>query len=724
MSHVGQTMSKRMLESISQQDMPGPTSESGLLTDRGSPLPLGATQVSDGINFSIFSRNATEVTLVIWTSARDERSFLVPLHPRLNRTGDIWHARVHGLGKGFHYCYRMDRGSHTEPQLHPFAPHTDVLDPYAKSVTAHLAENGSRLHGSVEAEAFDWGADQTLNLPLADSVIYELHIRGFTRDPSSGVAHPGTYLGLTEKIPYLKDLGITAVELLPVQEFENLGGRRTNPVTGELLTDYWGYNPAAFFAPKTSYSTDATAGAALHDFKEMVKRFHAAGIEVLLDVVFNHTGEGGDGGPTFSLRGIDNATYYMLDRQSGAYLNYSGCGNTVNCNHPVVRDLILDALRYWVTEMHVDGFRFDLASVLGRGQDGTVLVNPPLIERMSADPILANTKLIAEAWDASGLYQVGTFPAWGRWAEWNGRFRDDLRRFVKGDAGMVSRLATRLCGSPDLYQSSGRQPYHSINFITCHDGFTLHDLVSFNDKQNWMNGEDNRDGTDENLSWNCGVEGPAESPEVQSLRLRQIKNFAALLFTAHGVPMIMAGDEFGRTQQGNNNAYCQDNEVSWIDWENLERNAGLHRFFKLLVAFRQRHSSLRRVSFVAHPCCPRVEWHGVKLGQPDWSWDSRSLAMHLFSEDEAGAQEHIYLIANAHWEEHAFELPTVPGFAWHRFVDTTLPSPGDISANDGDDGQIQESSYLVKPRSVIILVGKTGRETWRAPSPGTPGSRE
>ncbi|MBY0507314.1 MAG: glycogen debranching protein GlgX [Bryobacteraceae bacterium] len=672
-----------------------------LQASRGAPLPLGATPQPIGINFAIFSRHATGVTLRIFGPGDHGHGVELALDPRLNRTGDIWHVLVRGLAEGAHYAYRMERTPYSEPRVHRFTPHLDLLDPYAKAVSIQATP-----HALIPSDTFDWESDQPLNLPLADAVIYELHVRGFTQDPSSATEHPGTFLGLTEKIPYLKELGVNAVELLPVHEFADMRPERVNPLTGERLVNYWGYDPISFFAPKNSYRADPVNTEPVREFKTMVKAFHSAGIEVILDVVFNHTGEGDEFGPTLSFRGIDNVVYYMLDRATCDYLNYSGCGNTLNCNHPVVRDLILCALRYWVTEMHVDGFRFDLASILGRGRDGAVLVNPPLLENLAADPILANTKLIAEAWDAAGLYQVGTFPAWGRWAEWNGRFRDDVRRFVRGDPGMVSVLATRLCGSPDLYQASERQPYHSINFVTCHDGFTLADLVSYNEKHNLANGENNLDGANDNLSWNCGAEGLTDSPEILRLRRRQVKNMATLLLMAHGVPMILAGDELGRTQEGNNNAYCQDNALSWIDWSLTERNADLFRFFRLLIAFRRQHAALRRISFVPLPCCPRIEWNGVKLGQPDWSWHSRSLAMHLLRHDENGIEDRIYLIANAHWEEHKFELPAIANRFWLRFIDTTLESPEDISDQEESSFLVRENYYTVGPRSVVVLVAK------------------
>jgi glycogen operon protein len=496
--------------------------------------------------------------------------------------------------------------------------------------------------------------------------------------------------------------------LLPVTEFNETDNPRHNPATGEPLMDYWGYNPLSFFAPKQSYSAATDALASVHEFKTMVRTFHAAGIEVILDVVFNHTGEGGPEGPTVSWRGIDEATYYIIDPVTGAYLDFSGCGNTLNCNHPVVRGQIGDCLRYWVTEMHVDGFRFDLAAILGRGRDGAPLKNPPLLERIAGDPVLAGTKLIAEAWDAAGLYQVGSFPAWGRWAEWNGKFRDDIRRFVKGDADMVRALADRVSGSADLYQNSGREPYHSINFVTCHDGFTLADLVAYGGKHNEANGEDNSDGANENFSWNCGAEGPAKDRAVQALRDRQVRNFAALLLLSHGTPMILAGDEFGRSQQGNNNGYCQDNEVSWIQWDLEQSNAGLLRFFRNLIAFRSEHAILRRSSYVRDQTRREVNtvWHGVERNQPDWSYESRLLAWHMFEAPETRRGEQIYVIANAHWEPHSCALPPVVWGRWRRFVDTSAPSPNDIAEPTGVLAEIPQDRYVAGPRSVVVLVAR------------------
>jgi glycogen operon protein len=689
----------------------------GISLDRGSPLPLGATAVRDGINFAIFSRDATSAVLVLYREGESQPFVEVPYDARFNRTGDIWHGLVRGLDPGFRYGYRFDRQPNVNPHMHRFDPKIVLLDPCAKAISGHAgwawekSEAFNDRRGILVSDDFDWGADQPLNIKLSETIIYEMHVRGFTRHPSAGVAKAGTFAGLIDKIPYLKELGITAVELLPVHEFEELDSNRVNPFTGERLLNFWGYQPINFFAPNAAFSSDKSDGGQVREFKQLVKSFHAAGIEVILDVVFNHTAEGDDRGPTFSFRGIDNAVYYLADPKTGEYLNYSGCGNTLNCNHPVVRDLIVQCLRYWVMEMHVDGFRFDLASILGRGQDGGVLENPPLLESLAHDPVLAHTKLIAEAWDAAGLYQVGTFPAWKRWAEWNGKFRDDVRRFVRAEPGMVSALATRLVGSPDLYRTSSREPYHSINFVTCHDGFTLADLVSYDHKHNDINGENNQDGSNDNLSWNCGVEGLSHSREVVALRTRQAQNFAVILLLSDGVPMILAGDEFGRTQLGNNNAYCQDNEIGWVDWSLLQTNAAMHRFFRLLIEFRRRHPLLRYPSYesLAGDAARRIEWHGVKLGQPDWSYESRSLAMHLWGMAVDGAEDHIYFVANAHWDAHDFALPNT-GLDWLRFVDTTLESPHDISEIGGEVPLGHVSSYRVGPRSTVVLIGRRHQE--------------
>jgi isoamylase len=689
------------------------TSAPAYRLDSGIPLPLGATVHRTGVNFSIFSKHATSCTLVLFEPGAKDPFVEYPLDPRSNRTGQVWHAFVEGLDAGGQYGFRFDMQPNPNPRIHHYDPSNVLLDPNAR-VLSHGGAWGAHPPGKrpyrnsvVIENHFDWGYDQPLNLPLVDSVIYEMHVRSFTRHPSSGVEHPGTFAGLIEKIPHLKKLGITAVELLPVAEFEESDTDRIDPFTGEPLLNLWGYQTVAFCAPNTAYSSNPVDGEQVREFKRLVKSLHDAGIEVILDVVFNHTAEGDEKGPTWSFRGIDNSTYYIIDPKTGDYLNYSGCGNTVNANNPVVRDFIRDCLHYWVMEMHVDGFRFDLASILGRGQDGSVLSNPPLLERLAYDPVLANTKLIAEAWDAAGLYQVGTLPSWGRWAEWNGIFRDEVRKFVKSDAGMTSALATRLLGSPDLYLTSAREPYHSINFVTCHDGFTLTDLVSYNQKHNLANGENNKDGTDANYSWNCGVEGPTDDAAINELRMRQRKNHAAILLVSHGVPMILAGDEIGRTQQGNNNAYCQDNEVSWVDWRMAESNAGLLRFFQLMIAFRKRCPLLRRESFQLHGEGGfHITWHGIKRMRPDWSEASRTVAMQLTQLQENGQREDLHFIASAHWEELEFELPQIGEREWFRLVDTSLLSPQDI-ADDGQEFPLpSQESYRVQPRSVVIFVAK------------------
>ena len=688
------------------------TSVPGHRIKRGAPLPLGATVRRHGVNFSIFSKDATSCTLVLFQPGAADPFVEVPFDPRVNRTGQVWHALVEGLDAGIQYGYRFDMQPNPDPKVYRFNPGHVLLDPYARVLSNGGAwdayKPGTRPYrnGVVVENHFDWEHDQPLNIPLVDSIIYEMHVRSFTRHPSSGVANPGTFAGVIDKIPYLKKLGVTAVELLPVNEFEESDTDRVNPFTQEPLRNLWGYQPTAFFAPNTAYSSNLADGEQVREFKLLVRSLHQAGIEVILDMVFNHTAEGDATGPTWSFRGIDNPTYYILD-SAGDYKDFTGCGNTVNANNPVVRDFIVDCLRYWVMEMHVDGFRFDLASVLGRGQDGRVLKSPPLLESLAYDPVLANTKLIAEAWDAAGLYQVGTLPSWGRWAEWNGKYRDDIRKFVKGDAGMTSPLATRLLGSPDLYLTSAREPYHSINFVTCHDGFTLNDLVSYNDKHNLSNGDNNTDGNNANFSWNCGAEGPTEDAAIRELRARQRKNFAAILLLAHGVPMILSGDELGRTQQGNNNAYCQDNEISWLDWRMAESNAGLLRFFQLMIAFRKRCDLLRRSTFELNGENGfHITWHGTKRVKPDWGYESRTLAMQLSQLHDDGSRDDIHFIANAYSGNLDFELPQIGEREWFRLVDTALASPQDIAEDGQEFPLLSQESYSVKGRSVAIFVAK------------------
>jgi glycogen operon protein len=683
----------------------------------GHPLDFGVTDTRLGLNFAVFSSNATAMTLVLFAPRERTPLLELPLDPAVHRTGHVWHVELQGIDLNTRYGWRADRQPVRRDTLHRFDPRDVLIDPYATVLTggsrwgAAEADGDPRWRAMPERDQFDWQGTRPPRIPLADKVIYELHVRGFTRDPSSGAARPGTYLGLVEKIPYLKDLGVTTVELLPVYEFDELENRNVNPLTGERLYNFWGYSPICFFAPKAAYAVSGREGAQVTEFKTMVREFHRAGIEVFLDVVFNHTAEGvlPPGTPSLSFRGLDNAVYYLIDPETGKYLDYSGCGNTINSNHPVVRNLIIDALRYWVAETHVDGFRFDLASILARGRDGQVLARPPVLERIAADPVLADATLIAEAWDAAGLYQVGTFPAWGRFAEWNGPFRDELRHFVRGDPGYTGRLAVRLAGSADLFEHSGRTPAHSINFVTCHDGFTLADLVAYDRKHNEANAEDNRDGLDDNVSWNCGVEGPTDDPAVRALRARQQRTFLTLLLLSQGTPMLLGGDELCRTQNGNNNAYCHDNAISWVDWGMLQAHRDLFRFVQTLIAFRRAHPVLRQREFLTGEpggrfARPDVMWHGVRLDQPDWGPDSRSLAMHLAGEHAAQPDCDVYLAANAWDGDLSFELPAPqPGMHWVRVVDTAEPSPADIAAPEEEVRLEDQSRVTVGARSCVVL---------------------
>jgi isoamylase len=674
----------------------------------GSSAPLGATVGAGGINFSVFSKHATLVELLLFDDANATRpSRVIPLDPTADRTYHYWHRFVPGLRAGQIYAYRVrgpfapDRGLRFDGDkvlLDPYGRAVAVPDAYSRAAAARPGGNERSAMKSVAADSggYDWEGDVPLKRPFAETVIYELHVRGFTQHPSSGVSPPlrGTYAGLVEKIPYLVDLGVTAVELLPVFQFD--------PQSAPTGVNYWGYQPVSFFAPHHAYSSRKAPLAVLDEFRDMVKACHRAGLEVILDVVFNHTAEAGADGPTLCYRGLANDVYYILDDQS-RYADFSGCGNTLNANQSIVRRLIQDSLRYWVAEMHVDGFRFDLASILSRDEAGRPLPNPPILWDIESDPLLAGTKLIAEAWDAAGLYQVGSFVG-DAWQEWNGRFRDDVRSFLKSDDGTVPRLAMRLLGSPDIYAHKDREAEHSINFVTCHDGFTLNDLVSYNHKHNEANGEDNRDGSDHNVSWNCGVEGPTDDVAIEALRNRQIKNALALQMLAAGTPMLLMGDEVRRTQRGNNNAYCQDSDVSWFDWTLVERHADIHRFVRELNAFRQRRDVVAEKDGLTLDEVlgrARLEWHGVALHRPDWGDRSHSLA---FTAHSVGGRFLLHVIANAYWEPLAFELPPVPDghdSTWRRCLDTALPAPADIQS--WRHAPAVAAAYVAQPRSVVLL---------------------
>ncbi|MFO0927891.1 MAG: glycogen debranching protein GlgX [Gemmataceae bacterium] len=674
-------------------------SRSGLVTSRGRCRPLGASPGLDGVNFALFARHAHSVHLVLFEEGHDEPFAELALDPTVNRTGDIWHVFVHQLRPGILYGYRVS-GPFAPRSGHRYNPRAILLDPYARAISgghpfgvrSDRPRPVPRL-GRVVVDDFDWEGDTQPNVPMAQTVVYELHVRGFTRHPSAGVQNPGTFLGLVEKVPYLKALGVTAVQLMPIFEFDEADVPGRHP-DGEALTNYWGYSPLSYFALKGGFAS--RYGQQNREFKELVKQLHRAGIEVILDVVYNHTGEGNENGPTVTFRGLDNAVYYLLDRE-GRYYNFSGCGNTLNCNHPVVRALIVDSLVEMVAEYHVDGFRFDLGAILGRGAGGKVLEDPPLIQDIAENPVLSGCKLITEAWDAAGLNLIGKFPLWGRWAEFNGHFRDDVRRFVRSEAAATAPLAKRITGSLDLYGTTTRHPYHSVNYVTCHDGFTLYDLVSYQKKNNWANGEHNRDGWDDNLTYNCGHEGPTDNPQVQALRQRQMRNFLTVLFLSQGVPFLQMGDEFARTQLGNNNAYCQDNDLSWVDWTLAQKNAGLVRFAALLIGLRKRHFAISREEFLR-----RVSWHGVRTGDPDWTGQTRTLAMHL-----AGGhlQPHFYVLLNSHWEPHRFHLPPIDGHhRWRRLVDTNLPTPDDIVEEQNAVPLNPGDHYIVTPRSTVILI--------------------
>ncbi len=647
------------------------------------PLPYGAVLRDGGVQFVVYSKSATAMRILLYTRITDRDPVrLIEFNPQNDRWGDIWSVFVPGLKAGQLYHFQCD--GPFDPSLgQRFNPQARLLDPYARALAGRFltGENGVIRPPKcvVVDDAFDWKGDRHLRRPLSETIIYEMHVRGFTRSPSSGVTEPGTYAGIVEKIPYLKSLGVTAIELMPVNEFPIEEPDGTKPVR----TYYWGYDPMAFFSPHRGYMTGHKPGDQVRQFKEMVRELHAAGIEVILNVVFNHTAEGNETGPTFGFKGLENRVYYMLNND-GTYKNFSGCGNTVNGNHPIVREMIFHCLRHWVHNYHIDGFRFDLASILSRNREGELVPNPPMVELIAEDPMLADTKIIAEAWDAAGAYQVGSF-ANQRWAEWNGHYRDDMRRYWKGDWGMTGPMATRLSGSSDLYQPSGRRPYHSINFITSHDGFTLNDLVSYERKHNLDNLEDNRDGDNNNYSYNYGVEGPTRRKSIVELRQRQAKNFMASLLLSQGVPMILSGDEVLRTQRGNNNAYCQDNAISWFDWRLVERHAEMLRFVQSLNAFRRRQPNVRRGAFLTGKATqpgvmPDVSWFNPDGSPVNWSTPGSSLTSVFGTSGVTDpAARAVMIMLHSGSQPYQFVVPPdASSYTWRLFIDTAAEMPDDI----------------------------------------------
>jgi glycogen operon protein len=684
----------------------------------GNSSPLGAAPGPEGTNFSVYSKHATGVELLLFDHVNDgaETARVVHLDPAANRTYHYWHVDVPGVKAGQLYGYRVEgpwdpangmRFDSTKVLLDPYGRGLAVPDRYDRAAASGPGDQSSTAMKSVVVDpaAYDWEGDAPVRRPSAQTIVYEMHVRGFTRHPSSGVSEAtrGTFTGVIEKIPYLQQLGITAVELLPVFQFD-----AQDCPPGKV--NYWGYAPVSFFAPHQAYSSRRDPLGPVDEFRDMVKALHRAGIEVILDVVFNHTAEGDQRGPTLCFRGLDNTAYYILEHDRWRYANYTGTGNTLNANHPIVRRMIVDSLRYWVEEMHVDGFRFDLASILARDDAGRPLPHPPVLWDIESDPVLAGTKLIAEAWDAAGLYQVGSFIG-DSWKEWNGRFRDDVRDFFRGAPGSVALVADRLVGSPEIYGHEQREAEQSVNFVTCHDGFTLNDLVSYDRKHNEANGEDNRDGADDNRSWNCGVEGPSDDPEIERLRTRQVKNFLTVTLLSLGMPMILMGDEARRSQSGNNNAYCQDNEISWFDWTLLEKHADVHRFVSLLSARRAMRNfehERRRVTLNQLIRQANKSWHGVKVGQPDWGTHSHSLAFEAEIRPEGFR---MYVILNAYCEPLEFELPPVGHGTtgpWRRWIDTGLESPEDIVPWQTAPAW-PGNAYRAAPHSVVVLFAEIER---------------
>ena len=665
----------------------------------------GATALSDGVCFTIHSQGATSCELLLYEPYAKE-PFAILKYPDNYRIGNVFSMIVFDLDvEDFQYAFRLD-GPYDKKKGLLFDKHKPLLDPYAKAVVGQ-SEWGQKpdaflgYRGRVVKNNFDWGITKPSIIPMEDLIIYEMHVRGFTKDASSGVAHPGTFHGIMEKIPYLKELGINAVELMPIFEFDEMRDHRV--IDGRELLDYWGYNTVSFFAPNTSYASDREYNHVGTELKQLIKTLKENGIEVILDVVFNHTAEGNEDGPFFSFKGIDNNVYYMLT-PDGNYYNFSGCGNTVNCNHPVVQQMIVECLRYWVTTYRVDGFRFDLASILGRNEDGTPMDKPPLLQTLAFDPILGDVKLIAEAWDAGGLYQVGNFPSWKRWSEWNGKYRDDLRDFLKGGYWKAPEAALRISGASDLYNPFERGTNASINFITCHDGFSLYDLYSYNHKHNEANGWNNTDGSDDNRSWNCGTEGDTKDPLILKLRYRMIKNAFAVLICSRGTPMFLSGDEFCDTRFGNNNPYCQDNLTSWLDWKLLDTHRDIFEFCKYMIHFRRNHPAIRKSIAQSHCGFPPISQHGATPWDDNFTQDSKIVCTMFAGHDEKQDLEDIvYLAVNPYWESILIHLPKLPEpLQWHLAVDTSLSDTGGCTFEKEQMSHVG-NDYLIGARTVVVL---------------------
>lgn len=673
----------------------------------------GASEFSCGVNFTVHTSHGTSCDLLLFHPDEEEPYAVIPF-PESYKIGDVYSMIVYDLkAEEFEYAYRVD-GPYDEKKGLLFDKTKILLDPYAQAVAGQQVWGKKRTrtyHAKVVRDTFDWGVQPQSSKEMSDLIIYELHVRGFTQHPSSGVKHPGTFAGLKEKIPYLKELGINAVELMPIFEFDEMINARE--VDGKQLVEYWGYNTVGFFSPNASYAAAEEVNNEGTELKELIREFHENGIEVILDVVFNHTAEGNEQGPFFSFKGFDNNIYYLLTPE-GHYYNFSGCGNSLNCNHPVVQQMILECLRHWTVHYRVDGFRFDLASILGRDEDGMPMNNPPLLRSLAYDPLLRNVKLIAEAWDAGGLYQVGNFPASKRWAEWNGQYRDTMRGYLKGDFWEANSAAWRICGSGDLYggyYSEGNNNYAGynscINFLTCHDGFTLYDLYSYNNKHNEANGWDNTDGANDNRSWNCGMEGDTNDPEVLKLRYRMIRNACAILMCSRGTPMFFSGDEFGNTKFGNNNSYCQDNEISWIDWSLLKKNKELFEFFKFMIAYRKKHPVIRKKLDNAVCGMEGMHAHDVNADRMEVSQNAKTLAVSFAGYDRKKCKDDlVYVAVNAYWEEVRITLPNLANHeAWYLSVDTYGDENGKYCYEEGEEIRI-DHEYVMKPRSIVVFTGR------------------